>query len=294
MKTKTFLTLFVCTVAASAIAQAPATYTAAEAAKDVAEIATVTDRLPMHPKPPGGGHGPGGNPYDIQFNNSGVFGGNDALTFYPGFPDVGLGTVEIIGPLALQDGVLNRDPVYLSEDPNYTTFDVTNGAPFGWLPIFVGSHENPTNNTVVPGIYLDNSSPVGGAAPGFGIGIEFIASDTSGDHPMGNLNFKWTNVTHNSNVSAFDLQLDNGSTAPATVFSVAGNGDASFVGTLSAASAKLAGVTVANLPASSAAGQIAYVTDGAASLAWGETVTGGGSTKYLVWYNGANWTVAGK
>ena len=45
MKTKTFLALFVCALAASAIAQAPATYTAAEAAKHVGEIATVTDRV---------------------------------------------------------------------------------------------------------------------------------------------------------------------------------------------------------------------------------------------------------
>ena len=45
MKTKTFVALFVCVLAASAIAQAPATYTAAEAAKHVGETATVTDRV---------------------------------------------------------------------------------------------------------------------------------------------------------------------------------------------------------------------------------------------------------
>jgi hypothetical protein len=52
--------------------------------------------------------------------------------------------------------------------------------------------------------------------------------------------------------------------------------------------------TVAALPASPATGQLASVTDGAASLAWGAIVTGGGSTTYLVWWNGTNWTVAGK
>jgi hypothetical protein len=46
MKTKTFLALFVCTLIASAIAQAPpVTCTAAEAAKHVGEIATVTDKV---------------------------------------------------------------------------------------------------------------------------------------------------------------------------------------------------------------------------------------------------------
>src|SRR5205085_8768175 len=45
MKTKIFLALFVYTLAASAIAQTPAIYTAAEAAKHVGEIATVTDKV---------------------------------------------------------------------------------------------------------------------------------------------------------------------------------------------------------------------------------------------------------
>jgi DNA/RNA endonuclease YhcR with UshA esterase domain len=45
MKTKTFLALFACALAASAVAQAPATYTASEAAKHVGEIATVTDKV---------------------------------------------------------------------------------------------------------------------------------------------------------------------------------------------------------------------------------------------------------
>jgi len=54
------------------------------------------------------------------------------------------------------------------------------------------------------------------------------------------------------------------------------------------------GRTVAQLPASPAAGTVAHVTDGTAALAWGATVTGGGSTPYLVWYNGTAWTVIGK
>src|SRR5206468_8199037 len=45
MKMKTFLALFVCAVVASAIAQAPATYTPEEAAKHVGETATVTGRV---------------------------------------------------------------------------------------------------------------------------------------------------------------------------------------------------------------------------------------------------------
>jgi hypothetical protein len=45
MKTKTLLMLFAVVCAASIIAQAPPSYTAAEAAKHVGETATVTDRV---------------------------------------------------------------------------------------------------------------------------------------------------------------------------------------------------------------------------------------------------------
>lgn len=51
---------------------------------------------------------------------------------------------------------------------------------------------------------------------------------------------------------------------------------------------------VANLPASPAFGTIAAVTDGTSGLSWGNTVTGGHSTRYLVWFNAANWTVIGE
>lgn len=56
------------------------------------------------------------------------------------------------------------------------------------------------------------------------------------------------------------------------------------------------GVTIANLPASPTAGQVASITDGDAALALGATAvnSGAGATKYLVWYNGTNWTVTGK
>lgn len=56
--------------------------------------------------------------------------------------------------------------------------------------------------------------------------------------------------------------------------------------------------TVAALPTAAAAnkGQRAYVTDGDSGLAWGATVTSAASkdTTYLVWSNGAAWTVVGK
>lgn len=72
--------------------------------------------------------------------------------------------------------------------------------------------------------------------------------------------------------------------------------DDSAYSRLAASGVNLQGVTIANLPGTPAAGMTAYVTNGDASLAWGATAinSGGGATKYLVWYNGANWTVLGK
>lgn len=53
--------------------------------------------------------------------------------------------------------------------------------------------------------------------------------------------------------------------------------------------------TVATLP-TGITGGTAYVTDGDAALGWGATAvnSGAGATKYLVWFNGTNWTVVGK
>lgn len=49
---------------------------------------------------------------------------------------------------------------------------------------------------------------------------------------------------------------------------------------------------VASLPAGNV-GDVMYVTDGTAGLTFGQTVTGGHTTPYLVWFNGTNWTVIG-
>lgn len=69
----------------------------------------------------------------------------------------------------------------------------------------------------------------------------------------------------------------------------------SITGAISASTTIRPGTfTVATLPAAGTAGRYAYVTDGGAALAWGATVTGSGTAKYLVWDNGTNWTVSGK
>jgi hypothetical protein len=47
-----------------------------------------------------------------------------------------------------------------------------------------------------------------------------------------------------------------------------------------------------NLPASPAAGWVAYCTGGNTNT-WGANVTGAGAFPVLVWWNGSHWTVVG-
>jgi hypothetical protein len=64
-----------------------------------------------------------------------------------------------------------------------------------------------------------------------------------------------------------------------------------FVGALNG-NVKLTGYTYTNLPTASA-GMLAYVTDSTTAV-WGANIAGGGANKVLAFYNGTNWTVAGK
>ena len=98
------------------------------------------------------------------------------------------------------------------------------------------------------------------------------------------------NAINNNNAAlttAFDNTLSRDGTSPNTMganldmngFQILNQGNTSY--------------TVSTLP-TPVLGRVAMVTDGAASLAWGTTVTGGSTAKYLVWYNGTAWTVLGK
>lgn len=53
-------------------------------------------------------------------------------------------------------------------------------------------------------------------------------------------------------------------------------------------------VPVASLPTTAKVGTMMTVTDGAAALSWGATVSGGGTVCYGVRWNGSNWTVYAK
>lgn len=54
--------------------------------------------------------------------------------------------------------------------------------------------------------------------------------------------------------------------------------------------------TIAQLPKSPGLASVRVISNGAAGHGWGDSVGADtpGTTKYLVWWNGANWTVLGK
>jgi len=70
--------------------------------------------------------------------------------------------------------------------------------------------------------------------------------------------------------------------------SVTANGNASFDNRVMGGRLATATYTVAALPASPVAGDLAFVTDATAPT-WGATIVGGGAVKCPVFYDGANW-----
>jgi hypothetical protein len=68
-----------------------------------------------------------------------------------------------------------------------------------------------------------------------------------------------------------------------------------LMGTLPDPFIDVAKYTFTTLPAAPSQGSMAVVTDATSGLGWGSAVTSGlASTPYLVWFNGASWTVMGK
>lgn len=68
--------------------------------------------------------------------------------------------------------------------------------------------------------------------------------------------------------------------------------DSSFA-SFAAASLRGAAVAFASLPGTPVEGMLVAVTD-SSTATWGATITGGGANHVLAYYNGTNWTVAGK
>ncbi len=146
-----------------------------------------------------------------------------------------------------------------------------------------------------------------------------LSATTAGDFSGVAITGNWANIVSSSNPAMFLANCSN--------VSLTGNGQLGFNGLLGVgvitfatsatipaggttsqvlaknsntnydvgwATVKFSPVPVAALPASPSTGQIAAVSDGLGGLTWGATVVTGGSSKYLVWWNGSNWTIVGK
>ena len=234
---------------------------------------------------PAGGGVPGGSTTQVQYNNAGAFGGSSAILYNNATGDVTLGTSGSAGQIKL------------------TPINGIQGA----RTINFG------NNYAQPAIYLYDG---GSAGSRYGWALQsgemqFFAS--SGHYSWNNSgDLQTSGINENMRLNpGTNLVLGNGemfafsSTAASssTVDTALGRNAAGVVevnngtfGTFVDVKVRTVihnGYTVATLP-TGVAGMVAYVTDGAAALAWGATVTGGSTTHYLCWYNGTNWTVVGK
>lgn len=143
----------------------------------------------------------------------------------------------------------------------------------GWGFTNSGELFNATNYNVGNGWIRINSGAGGGIGLGSGHNIAWASGAST------------NNNTGDTGISR----------SAAGVVGVGTGAAGSVAGSLAFTKGKLQPLTVGTLGAG-VAGDYAYVSDGDASLAWGDTVvnTGAGATKYLVWFNGTNWTVAGK
>jgi hypothetical protein len=93
-----------------------------------------------------------------------------------------------------------------------------------------------------------------------------------------------------------DLDTSDSPTFVTVTANLAGNvAGATVAATTSVATptVKITGVVFASLPGTPVAGEVAYVTD-SDTVVWGATIAGGSTNKVLAFYNGTNWTVAGK
>jgi hypothetical protein len=205
---------------------------------------------------------PGGANTNVQFNNSGVFGGNAGLT-YNGSNTLqltstsGAPTVLIVNNGA-GSGYQGNLQFYVGGTPFWRIVADPSGTSLYDFAIY-----NPAAATSE--LYLNGANLA--VPPNRGIG--------------------W------SAGGGYVLTPDTALARNAAGVVEVNSGTLGQFRDLKARSVIYNGYTVATLPAA-VAGMTAYVTDGTAALAWGATVTGGGSTKYLCWYNGTAWTVVGK
>jgi hypothetical protein len=179
----------------------------------------------------GGGGTPGGSTTQVQFNDAGAFGGdadftwdktNNILTLSTNLVD---NNTHLFTKNPLEMGGTDAIPTLrLGVDSGNGFHMLQNGIAGQWAYLKIGTFDA-TVTGVTDGLTIGHHKLSGTPGAGMGSGILFNIDDsTTADISAGRLAMVWSNATHNSNVSDFVVQSDNGSTTPAETFRVKGAG----------------------------------------------------------------------
>jgi hypothetical protein len=164
---------------------------------------------------------------------------------------------------------------------------------------------NATTNSIDPILTLGHNS-TGTAAAGFGGSIKFKLEDSTTDNSeAGEIQVKWTDATHNSNVSDMVFKLDNGGLPTGIKFTIKGNGtvfpNGGYWDTTGAATA--AGYILQSdgssynasgmkFPTSASTSGKIIKSDGTHLVMSTETYAAPGTSGNVLTSNGTNWTSA--
>jgi hypothetical protein len=239
--------------------------------------------------PAGAGGTPGGANTNIQYNDSSAFGGDANLTWNKtSFVETLTGNQNALTEYVVQNNSTGTagQAVYLSKNSSHqANYGITSTGLTSSGDIIADQAYLYTDGTAGIGLFGNGG---GGSVIRFAAsGVTAQAEATSTDFRVNSSNlFAWT-------TGAALTTVDTGLARNAAGIVEVNNGTAGSFRDMKVRTITHNGYTVAGLP-TGVAGMTAYVTDGTAALAWGATVTGGASTKYLVWYNGVSWTVIGK
>jgi hypothetical protein len=231
----------------------------------------------------GGGGGTAAAPdTSIQFNDGGAFAGDAALTFDVATSVLTLDTLPLArsSPTGFEDVLLigaDADKSFGIKGPptNGNSFTITGGAAadtsgatyFGADVVIRGGSATPDGGSFGQ-LTVGSGSKIGGTATG---GSVTIRPGNGGGGTDGDILL--TTRTGSG-----------GWTVSGTTGDLSGS---------SGQVLQLGAVPFASLPASPAAGMLAYVSD-ADTVVWGATIAGLSTNDVLAFYNGTVWTVAGK
>lgn len=236
----------------------------------------------------------GGADTQVQFNDGGSFGGDAGLTY-----NKATDTLTVAGGIEGEE--LTLEGLYIDPDfkvnyasavwPDGQGLYLTDESENTWIDL----QEDIKNNAT--GDFYIWANKDGGAINGYAQNEVFLSAGLVGTtdrvrlQMLKNGHFKILGRVSGVEVNELDLDLSASGTVTiggaATTHVVFSGKD------VKAPNFLMGGVAFASLPVAPAAGTLAYVTD-SNTVVWGDTIAGGDTNKVLAWFNGTNWTVAGK